>query len=287
MLLLAPTRGDDSPALGDPDQKIFGSQIEAMNVIDAVIITGASRGLGRAVALRFGAAQIPVLCIARSDSASTRDEIIAAGGTAESCQLDLAQPQIAEDLVSGWISERPYERIGVVLAAGALGDGGGLVEADLADWSRTFNINVLGNLAVVRALLPRMLSAKFGRIVTIAGGGSGYAYPLFCAYAISKTAMVRATENLHAELKGHGDFLTVCLAPGAMDTSMLERVKTAGGEIRTLVPMDESVGFIWEFLHAQNCAFSGRFIHVRDDWRPWLKQAALEEDRWLLRRIEQ
>jgi len=257
-----------------------------MNFIDAVIVTGASRGLGRAVALRFGAARIPVLCIARSDSGSTRDEIIAAGGTADTCQLDLAQPQIAENLVSRWISERLYKRIGVVLAAGALGDGGGLVEADLADWSRTFNINVLGNLAVVRALLPRMLSAKFGRIVTIAGGGAAYAYPLFCAYAISKTAMVRATENLHIELKGHGDFLTVCLAPGAMDTLMLQRVRTAGSEIRTLVPLGESVTFIWEFLHAQDCAFSGRFIHVRDDWRTWLRSGVLEEDRWLLRRIE-
>src|SRR5450432_1315421 len=176
-----------------------------MKAIDAVIVTGAGRGLGRAVALRFGAAHIPVVCIARTDSAtSTRDEIIALGGTADSCQVDLAQPQVVEDLVGRWIGERPYKRIGVVLAAGVLGDGGGLGEANLDDWSRTFSTNVLGNLGVVRALLPRMLTAKFGRVVTFAGGGAAYAYPLFSAYAISKAAMVRATENLQAELKDRG-----------------------------------------------------------------------------------
>jgi NAD(P)-dependent dehydrogenase (short-subunit alcohol dehydrogenase family) len=258
-----------------------------MKAIDAVVITGAGRGLGRAVALRFGAAHIPVLCIARTDRAtSTRDEIIAGGGTADSCEVDLAQAQVVEDLISRWIGERPYKRIGVVLAAGVLGDGGGLVEANLADWSRTFNTNVLGNLAVVRALLPRMLTAKFGRVVTLAGGGAAYGYPLFSAYAISKAAMVRATENLDLELKGRGDFSTVCLAPGAMETSMLQQVRAAGGEVRTVVPMDEAVAFVWEFLQAPSCAFSGRFVHVRDDWRSWLRSTALEDDRWLLRRLE-
>jgi NAD(P)-dependent dehydrogenase (short-subunit alcohol dehydrogenase family) len=258
-----------------------------MKAIDAIVITGAGRGLGRAVALRFGAAHIPVLCIARTGSAtSTRDEIIAGGGTADSCEVDLAQPQTVEDSISRWIAERPYKQIGVVLAAGVLGDGGGLVEANMADWSRTFNTNVVGNLAVVRALLPRMLKAKFGRVVTFAGGGAAYAYPLFSAYAISKAAMVRATENLQAELKGRGDFSTVCLAPGAMETSMLEQVRAAGGEVRTVVPMDEAVTFVWEFLHAAGCAFSGRFVHVRDDWRPLLGSPELKDDRWLLRRLE-
>jgi NAD(P)-dependent dehydrogenase (short-subunit alcohol dehydrogenase family) len=261
--------------------------MDSSKKIDAVVITGAGRGLGRAVAMRFGANHIPVMCIARTESAaSTRDDIVACGGTAESCQLDLGEPQSAENFISRWINERPYKHIGVVLAAGVLGNGGGLAEADWADWSRTFVTNVLGNLAIVRGLLPRMLTAKFGRIVTLAGGGAAYGYPLFYAYAISKTAMVRATENLQAELKGCGDFLTVCLAPGAMDTLMLQQVKKAGGEVRTIVPMDEAVTFIWEFLHAQDCAFSGRFVHVRDDWRGWLKPATLEDDRWFLRRVE-
>lgn len=260
--------------------------MEAM-MPDAVVVTGAGRGLGRAVALRLGAAQIPVMCIARTNtSESTRNAIVAAGGLAESCAMDLADPARAEGLMAAWIGERSYKRIGVVLAAATLGRGGGLTEGDLADWSVTFNANVLGNLAILRALLPRMLAARFGRIVTIAGGGAAYAYPLFSAYAISKAAMVRATENLDLELKGRGDFSTVCLAPGAMETSMLQQVRAAGSEVRTVVPMDEAVTFIWEFLQASSCAFSGRFVHVRDDWRSWLTSTPLEDNRWLLRRVE-
>lgn len=256
-------------------------------MLDAVVVTGAGRGLGRAVALRLGTAAIPVMCIARTNtSESTRDAIVAAGGLAESCAIDLADPARAEGLMAAWIGERPYKRIGVVLAAGTLGRGGGLMESDLGDWATIFNTNVLGNLAILRALLPRMLATRFGRIVTIAGGGAAYAYPLFSAYAISKVAMVRATENLDLELKGRGDFSTVCLAPGAMETSMLQQVRAAGGEVRTVAPLDEAVAFIWEFLQAPSCAFSGRFVHVRDDWRPWLRSTALEDDRWLLRRIE-
>ena len=258
-----------------------------MKSIDAVVVTGAGRGLGRAVALRFGAVHIPVMCIARTDRAvSTRDDIIALGGVADSREVDLAQPQVVEEVISRWIDQRPYKRIGVVLAAGVLGNSGGLVEANLADWSRTFNNNVLGNLAVVRALLPRMLAARFGSVVTLAGGGAAYAYPLFSAYAISKAAMVRATENLDLELKGQGDFSTVCLAPGAMETSMLQQVRAGGAEVRTVVPMDEAVAFIWEFLQAPSCAFSGRFVHVRDNWRSWLGSTPLKDDRWLLRRVE-
>jgi NAD(P)-dependent dehydrogenase (short-subunit alcohol dehydrogenase family) len=256
-------------------------------MLDAVVVTGAGRGLGRAVALRLGEAQIPVMCIARTNtSEATRNAIVAAGGSAESCAVDLADPSRTEEVMAAWIGERPYKRIGVVLAAGTLGCGGGLMEGNLSDWTTTFNINVLGNLAILRALLPRMLANRFGRIVSIAGGGAAYAYPLFSAYAISKTAMVRATENLGVELKERGDFATVCLAPGAMETSMLQQVRAAGAEVRTVVPMDEAVAFIWEFLQAPSCAFSGRFVHVRDDWRSWLTTKVLEDDRWLLRRLE-
>jgi 3-oxoacyl-[acyl-carrier protein] reductase len=255
--------------------------------LDIVVVTGAGRGVGRAIALRFGEAGIPVLCIARTETAkATQETIVAAGGVAESYSINLADPAHAVESMAGWMAKKSYRRIGVVLAAGTLGRGGGLHESDLADWSTTFQTNVLGNLAILRALLPRMLETRFGRIVTFAGGGAAYAYPLFSAYAISKAAIVRATENLDVELKGKGDFLTVCLAPGAMDTSMLQQVRAAGGEVRTVVPMSEAVEFVWEFLHAANCGFSGRFVHVRDEWRAWLGPTPLDNDRWLLRRIE-
>jgi NAD(P)-dependent dehydrogenase (short-subunit alcohol dehydrogenase family) len=254
--------------------------------LDAIIVTGASRGLGRAVAIMAGNLA-PVLCIARSNTVETTcAEIVARGGTAESLTLDLLELRAIDAKVGAWISARSHGRLAIVLAAGTLGSVGGLLDSDLRDWAQTFQTNVLGNLAGVKALLPRMQKSRFGRIVTFAGGGAAYAYPLFSGYAISKTAMVRATENLDAELRDKGDFLSVCIAPGAMETEMLAQVRAAGAEVRTTVPIQEPVEFVRQFIEAKTCGFSGRFVHVRDDWRSWLNSTALEDDRWLLRRLE-
>lgn len=256
--------------------------------LDFAVVTGAGQGLGRATALSLGKLGIPVLCLGRARNAEeTRDEIVAAGGFAESLQVDLAEPQNVEEQVGAWIAAKPCRRLAVVLAAGTLGARGGLLDGNLEDWALTFKTNVLGNLAVVKALLPTMKAEGFGRIVGVAGGGAAYAYPLFSGYALSKTAMVRAIENLETELLGSGDFLTVCLAPGAMETKMLAAVRAEGAEVRTTVPIAEPVAFIREFIQAKSCGFSGRFVHVRDEWSQWLESdETVSDERWLLRRKE-
>jgi NAD(P)-dependent dehydrogenase (short-subunit alcohol dehydrogenase family) len=257
--------------------------------LDLVVVTGAGRGLGKAVAKSFAFSGIPVLCISKTPRATqTADQIKAAGGRAESLVLDLKDARASQESVVEWISESEYLRIGVVLAAAITGEPGGLLDADCDDWINTFQINVIGNLAVLKGLMPRMLSAKFGRIVTLAGGGAAYAYPLFSGYSISKTAIVRATENIHEELKTAGDFLAVCLAPGAMETDMLRKIRAAGAEVRTTVAMEEPLTFIQKFLFATKSGFSGRFVHVRDDWQPILsgESILMLKDQWLLRRIE-
>lgn len=257
-----------------------------MRALDAVVITGAGRGLGKAVAKRTAALGVPVLCMSRSGNAeSTCLEIQQSGGQAESLVVDLADLAAAEDEVGRWISQKSYQRIGLVLCAAVTGDAGGIADGELENWLEVYRVNVLGNLAVLKALLPRMQEARFGRVVTFAGGGAAYAYPLFSGYALSKTAMVRATENLQDELKGLGDFLSVCVAPGAMETDMLAKVRAAGAEVRTTVSLEEPVEFVTAFLQAQECAFSGRFVHVRDAWREWMQTTPMPEEQWLLRRI--
>ncbi len=255
---------------------------------DAVIITGAGRGLGKAVAERCAGLGWPVLCMARTASAeATRETLHAAGANAQSLVVDLADPVQTRDRVRAWIEAQSFRRLSIVCAAGTLGQRGGIENSDLTDWGRTFATNVLGNFAVIQGLLPRMLEAGYGRIVTIAGGGAAYAYPLFSGYALSKTAVVRATENLQAELRDRGDFLTVCLAPGAMETEMLAQVRAAGAEVKTTVALREPVDFITEFISSEKCGFSGRFVHVRDEWRAGIEGVPVDGDRWLLRRNEQ
>jgi NAD(P)-dependent dehydrogenase (short-subunit alcohol dehydrogenase family) len=256
---------------------------------DLVIVTGAGRGIGRAIAIDLGAAGASILCLSRSASCeATVAGLRARGAAGHALQVDLADYARAGKVVGKWLDERSFRRIGLVLAAGSLGPSGGLADTALEDWETTLRVNLLGNLAVAQAVLPRLKVLRYGRLLFFAGGGAAYAYPLFPAYAAAKTALVRAVENLHEELKDAGDFAVAILAPGAVETDMLASVRARGGEVRTTVSIDEPVAFARAFLSAPQCGFSGRFVHVRDNWRPLLEQGAepLQPDLWKLRRVE-
>ena len=259
------------------------------NPPDLVIVTGAGRGIGRAIAVEIARRGVDVLCISRTGKCdATAKSIRDAGGKAEASQIDLSDYANAAKSVAAWIEGKPYRRVGLALAAATLGPSGPLADTPLEEWDAAWRINVLGNLAVVKACLPAMRANRFGRILFFAGGGAAYAYPLFPAYAIAKTALVRTAENLHEELKDAGDFAVAILAPGAVETDMLAAVKSKGGEVRTTVAMEEPVEFAAAFMSAKHCAFSGCFVHVRDNWRAMLEPGAklLKKDLWKLRRVE-
>lgn len=258
-------------------------------MIDACIISGAGRGIGKAIALKIGETGIPIICISQSNNVNTtRKEIINRGGQAFAIKQDISDYLATEKNINDFLQQYQYQHLGLVLAAGITGGKGGISDSELKNWEKAYQVNLLGNFAVIKGALPVMLKSGFGRIVTFAGGGSAYAYPAFSAYSASKTAVVRATENLHVELSSKGDFSCICLAPGAVDTDLLKEIRTAGALVKTTVGIDEAVEFVSRFLKSTHCAFSGRFVHVRDDWKSKLndKTAILPPDFWLLRRIE-
>ncbi len=198
--------------------------------------------------------------------------------------MDLGDVQQVRTLLSGWIKNNTFKRLGLVLAAAVLGPRD---YQDLIGWDECYRVNVLGSLAVYSSLLPRMLEHKFGRIIGFAGGGAAYAYPLFPAYAASKSALVRVIENIQVDLNDKGDIATVCLAPGANDTNTLKQVRAAGAQVKTVVDIAEPVAFVREFLLCRDCGFKGAFIHVRDNWRDYLNNGKkIDNEQWKLRRTE-
>jgi NAD(P)-dependent dehydrogenase (short-subunit alcohol dehydrogenase family) len=256
---------------------------------DAVVVSGAGRGIGRAAALALGATGAAILCLSRTSTAeATADAIRAGGGVADGLAVDLADPAAAEEAVAAWLRAGGHRRVAAVLAASELGPSGPLDQTDLAAWARLFSVNVLGNLAVARATLGPMLDSGWGRLVFFAGGGAAYAYPVFPAYACTKAAVVRAVENLNEDVVGRGDIAVVCLAPGAVETDMLRDVRAAGGEVRTTAPVDDAVGFLTAFIASDAAGrLSGRFVHARDDWSHVLDGSVeLAGSHWKLRRVE-
>jgi NAD(P)-dependent dehydrogenase (short-subunit alcohol dehydrogenase family) len=257
--------------------------------LDLVVITGAGRGIGRAIALEIANCGIPVFCVSKSDSVKETEAIIRSSGKiADSLILDLGDYERTKYEIGNWIKNKNYRRIGVVLAASVLGSKFEIENFNPAEWAEVMNVNLIGNFTLLGALLPRMIDNKFGRIIAFSGGGSAYAYPIFSAYSASKTAVVRTVENFAEILKEKGDFAVAALAPGAVETDMLKKVKSFGAEVKTTVDISEPVNFAREFLLSDVCNFSGRFVHVRDVWKEHLnnENEIDNNDKWKLRRIE-
>ncbi len=253
-------------------------------MIDHCILTGAGSGIGQAVALRLADRGIPLLLVGRHDSNErTRQQVLARRGRADlfACDLEDHQRNLTglREILAAW----PAGRWGVVLAASILDPSA----QGLAAYEKVFRTNVIGNLAVLEACLPRMREAGFGRVVFFAGGGAAYAYPLFPAYALSKTSTVRLVENLAAVDPPSSGLSFVCLAPGAVETPMLARVVAAGGEVKTKTSIAEPVEFVERYLESESTALSGRYLHVRDEWPAYLRgEKSPARDQFYLRRIQ-
>jgi 3-oxoacyl-[acyl-carrier protein] reductase len=256
-------------------------------MLDLVVVTGAGRGIGRAIAIDQGRSS-EVLCISKSERANeTAEAIVEAGGSATALTVNLEKPAEAEQVIRAWLKGKRFRRIGGVFAAGRIGPQGPFESMSVGDWEDTFRANVFGNLAVAKAVIQSQRELGAGRLLFFGGGGAAYAYPQFPAYAASKAAMVRIVENLHEDLKNKGDFATVVLAPGAVETDMLAAVRASGAEVRTTVNIEEPVAFARAFLGAESCGFSGRFVHVRDTWVDYLNNDNVPvADLWKLRRVE-
>jgi NAD(P)-dependent dehydrogenase (short-subunit alcohol dehydrogenase family) len=256
---------------------------------DLCILTGGGGGIGGAVAVRLAELGVRMILVGRRAS---NEATLAAMGARAACaelfEMDLEDPADGFARLVERISQIGAARPGMVLAASRLDDltASGPLER-LRDHGRVYRTNVVGNLAVLEAALPAMLAARFGRIVLFAGGGAAYAFPLFPAYGLSKVSTVRMVENLAETHPPSTGLSFVCLAPGAVDTPMLAQVLAAGGKVRTRTSAAEAVGFIEAYLASESTALSGRYVHVRDAWRPYLSGGkAPEPGRFLLRRTE-
>ncbi|MGP9734150.1 SDR family oxidoreductase [Brachybacterium sp. AOP42-C2-15] len=197
----------------------------------AVLITGASRGIGRAVAEEL--ATDHHLLLGGRDAAAL-EELAA--------QFPSAQPFVAELTDSAALEravgalELPHGLAGVVHSAGILVSG---TVADLAaaDWSRSFAINVVAVAELTRLLLPALRRAR-GTVVTINSGSGFTAGPGGGAYSASKFALRALTDSLRAEEREHGVRVS-SVHPGRVATDMQRELRVfEGGEFRAEDYMD-------------------------------------------------
>jgi 3-oxoacyl-[acyl-carrier protein] reductase len=198
-----------------------------------VIITGASRGLGRFLAQGFWEQGANLLVVARS-AAALYELQESLGQTASASQqihtvvTDLGNEQAVASIVSA--AQRYWGSIDVLVNnAAILGPIGKAWEISSADWQATMQVNLLTPVALCQAVIPGMIRQRQGKIINLSGGGSTGPRPYFSAYAVAKTGIVRFSEILALEVQEH-NIQVNCIAPGALPTEMAQAVLRAGPE---------------------------------------------------------
>ena len=195
------------------------------------IVTGASQGLGVAIARAYVEAGASVLVCARDAALldRARAEIAAPardGQVVIAHAADVSRPDHVARLAAAALEA--FGRLDILVNnAGVHGPVGPVEEVDWDEWVRTLAINLFGSVLMCRALLPHFKAHRGGKILQLSGGGATKPMPHASAYAASKAAVVRFVETLAAEVREYSIDVNA-IAPGALNTRMLDEVLDAG-----------------------------------------------------------
>ncbi len=183
------------------------------------MVTGASRGLGKAIALGLAQAGAALVLAARDQGKleDTADDIRAAGGTARTIAFDLADLKAVEAATAQLTGVGAP--IDILVNNGAIGGWGPLHESTLAHWENMFDVNVSSMYLLCRDLSKGMVARKWGRIINFASYVSDTGRPNLSAYTASKHAVLGLTRSIAADLAPHGVTCNA-IAPGFFDTDM-------------------------------------------------------------------
>jgi NAD(P)-dependent dehydrogenase (short-subunit alcohol dehydrogenase family) len=197
----------------------------------AALITGASQGLGRAIAAGYLRAGASAFLCARDPAAleATRAELAALAGPDQrilAAPCDVSRPADVARVVDAAIAAFPELDI-LVNNAGVYGPKGAVEDNDWDAWVHALEINLFGSVLLCRAIVPHLKRRGHGKIVQLSGGGATSPMPRTSAYAASKAAVVRFAETLAVELADHKIDVN-CVAPGALNTKMLDEMLAAG-----------------------------------------------------------
>jgi len=192
------------------------------------IVTGASRGLGRLIAIELAAANVDVLAVARDPSGL---EETAAGAQAPGngavfpmiCDLEGAD---AASQIAAAAQAQGGASI-LINNAAIQGPIGPSWQSDAAQFERAMRVDFLVPVALTHAVLPDMIARREGWIVNMSGGGATAPRPMFSAYGAAKTALVRYGETLAAEVAADGVRVN-SVAPGAFASGMTQAILADG-----------------------------------------------------------
>jgi NAD(P)-dependent dehydrogenase (short-subunit alcohol dehydrogenase family) len=224
------------------------------------LITGASRGIGAAVARRFAGEGAHVVLAARTVGGLEEldDAIRAEGGSATLVPLDL-RDFVKIDEMAAALFER-YRRLDILVGnAGELGVFTPLAQVPPAMWNEVVNLNLTANWRLIRAMDPLLRAAPAGRAIFVTSGAARSTYAYWGPYAVSKAGLEELVRIYAAEIARTRVRVNL-IDPGVVRTRL--RTRAFPGEDPSLLPPPESVAEAFLNLAVPECERNGELVRI-------------------------
>jgi NAD(P)-dependent dehydrogenase (short-subunit alcohol dehydrogenase family) len=232
------------------------------------LVTGGGRGIGRAIALRLAKAGFSVAVTARSADQLAGTAALAEG-TVVPITADIGDPAAVRAMVRE--AEDRLGSIDLLVNNAAIGGPLGLFwELDMDRWWECLEVNLRGPQLCCGAVMPGMIERRRGCIVNVASGAGCLPFPDMSAYAVSKTALIRLSEQLAMEARPHG-VSVFAIRPGLVRTALVEGSIDRLPFIQKMFddglenPPEAAADLVLFLASGKADALSGRLFSVHDD----------------------
>ena len=202
------------------------------------LITGAGKGIGKAIALALAKEGVNVILVAR-----TKDEIESVAIKARSLRVkasaitaDVADINSVNSAVDKALAE--FGTIDILINNAGIAAFGKFLELEPTDWERIIQVNLMGTYYVTRAVLPNMIERQTGDIINISSTAGLSGNALTSAYSASKFAVLGLTESLMQEVRKHNIRVTA-LTPSTVATDMAKELKLTDGNPETVMQAED------------------------------------------------
>lgn len=232
------------------------------------LITGASRGLGRAIALRLASDGFAVIINYKSNRSAAEETlqmVESAGGQGELLPFDVASPQSIEEALATWQGRHPDDYVSVLVNNAGIRQDNLMIFMQDGQWQSVLDTALNGFFYTTRRLLKEMMTHRWGRIVNVASLSGIKGLPGQTNYSAAKGAVIAATKALAQEVAPRK--ITVnAVAPGFISTDMTAELNE--DELKKLIPLGrfgkpEEVANLVSFLASDQAAYiTGEVVNI-------------------------